>query len=159
MESIDKLRELAADINSTEIIDHLDVVGKFMFRSEWLDSWHKAFDAACDRIEAEIAERYMELPTDADGKPIHIGDGIRISVNKTVAAEFVRCDAVAFEHGDGLVWKLSENVLNAQNLTVEDILCELVEAVRYEQVEGAYLSDSWIADYADEIRELLGVSE
>jgi len=59
LESIEKLRELAADINSTEIIDHLDVVGKFMFHSEWLDSWHKAFDSACDEIEREIAERYM----------------------------------------------------------------------------------------------------
>lgn len=27
-----------------------------------------------DEIEAEVAERYMELPVDADGVPIHIGD-------------------------------------------------------------------------------------
>lgn len=27
-----------------------------------------------DAIEREIAERYMELPLDADGAPIHIGD-------------------------------------------------------------------------------------
>lgn len=74
MESIEKLRELAVDVNTTEIIDHLDVVGKFMLRTDWLDSWHKAFDAACDEIEREIAERYMELPLDADGMPVRIGD-------------------------------------------------------------------------------------
>ena len=34
MESIEKLRELAADINSTEIISHMDEAGKFMFHTE-----------------------------------------------------------------------------------------------------------------------------
>lgn len=29
-----------------------------------------------DAIEREIAEKYMELPVDADGMPIHVGDSI-----------------------------------------------------------------------------------
>lgn len=33
-----------------------------------------ALVAIADRIEAELAERYMELPVDADGVPIHVGD-------------------------------------------------------------------------------------
>lgn len=145
MESIERLRKMDGEM--------LVPLGNGQYVPD-----HSHNDIA-DEIEAEIAERYMELPTDADGKPIHLGDGIRIGCNKTVAAEFVGHDAVAFQHGDGLAWKLSENVRNVQNLTVEDILCELVEAVRYEQVEGAYLSDSWIADFADEIRELMAVGE
>ncbi|MBQ9002679.1 MAG: hypothetical protein IJ087_12580 [Eggerthellaceae bacterium] len=31
MESIEKLHKLAADMNSTEIISHMDVIGKFVF--------------------------------------------------------------------------------------------------------------------------------
>lgn len=76
MKSIEKLRELAADINSTEIIDHISVYPRCELRGDWLDSWHKAFDAACGEIEREIAERYMELPVDADGVPIHMGDSL-----------------------------------------------------------------------------------
>ena len=30
--------------------------------------------ASCDDVEAEITERYMLLPVDADGVPIHVGD-------------------------------------------------------------------------------------
>lgn len=74
IESIEKLRELAADMTSTEILDHLEVSGKFLFHTEWIDSWHSEFDRLCDKIEREISERYMELPVDADGVPIRTGD-------------------------------------------------------------------------------------
>lgn len=59
MESVEKLRELAADINSTEIISHTRFTPPYLFDGDWLDSWHRAFDGACDEIEREIADRYM----------------------------------------------------------------------------------------------------
>lgn len=152
MESIDKLRDLAADINSAEIIDHLDVKGTFVFHSEWLDSWHRAFDAVCYGIEDEIAERYMELPTDADGKPIHLGDGIRISGNETVAAEFVGWDAVAFHRDNGLAWEFTDDVRNVQNRTVEDVLREF--GAEFDDYDDVWLNEK-VAEYADEIRRLL----
>lgn len=31
-------------------------------------------EAIADEIEAEVVERFMELPVDADGVPIHVGD-------------------------------------------------------------------------------------
>lgn len=34
-----------------------------------------------DEIEAEIAEKYMELPVDADGVPIHVGDTLECYAN------------------------------------------------------------------------------
>lgn len=36
--------------------------------------WGVEFDRAIDELEAEIAERFMELPVDADGVVIRIGD-------------------------------------------------------------------------------------
>ena len=39
--------------------------------------------AIADRIDAALAERYVELPKDADGEPIHIGD--RMENNERVA--------------------------------------------------------------------------
>lgn len=35
-----------------------------------------ALKALADRIDAEVAERYMLLPTGADCKPIHVGDTV-----------------------------------------------------------------------------------
>lgn len=80
MKSIEKLREVAEYIyiNNMQIIDHLDVIGSFMLRPEWLDSWHSEFDRLCDEIEREVAERYMELPVDADGVPIHCCERMRL---------------------------------------------------------------------------------
>lgn len=52
----------------------------------------KKMEKIADEVDAEIAERFMELPVDADGVPIHVGDeitdrdcipGIVISVSAT----------------------------------------------------------------------------
>lgn len=161
MESLDKLRELAADINSTEIIDHLDVVGKFMFRSEWLDSWHKAFDAACDRIEAEIAERYMELPTDADGVPIHVGDLIEYGF-KGERLEVTHIGLT--KHGDPTIaYRRPNGTLDSSCIgsecrhvkprTIEDVLRDCCN--EWNEHCGNDWEQSVYAKYADEIRGLL----
>ena len=95
-----ELRELAQDMNWTEIIDHIHA--RNVLDGDWLDSWHKAFDARCDAIDAVHARLEQEndelgktvydmrrefdewkhsldtgwirLPVDADGEPWHIGD-------------------------------------------------------------------------------------
>ena len=74
VESIEKLRDLAADINGNEIIDHMQLYPSCVFDGAWLNSWHHAFDRELEALEREIAERYMELPVDMDGLPWHIGD-------------------------------------------------------------------------------------
>lgn len=148
MKELDKLRELAADINSTEIIDHLDVVGRFMFHCEWLDSWHKAFDAACDAIEQAIAERYMELPLDADGKPWHIGDRtesddcVRAIGHKTIVYDFAENDCD---------WAHTRT--HEKPDTIEDVLRGLVALA--EDTSGGRLDDGDIEGFADEIRRLV----
>ena len=147
LESIEKLREVAADINSTEIIDNLDVVGKFMFHSEWLDSWHKAFDAACDEIEREIAENYIALPKDADGKSWHLGD---ITENGN------RVNGMTFDsHG----WHFT-NTLNDIDPSIHrhvkpDPLKALLEEFATDLAN--YKGDVDFDTYAERIREALGV--
>ena len=74
LESIEKLRELACDINGSEIVDHMQLYPSCVFDGAWLDSWHCEFDRVLEALEREIAEKYMELPVGADGVPIHVGD-------------------------------------------------------------------------------------
>lgn len=163
--SIDELRELAADINSTEIIDHLDVVGKFMFRSEWLDSWHKAFDVACDEIEREIAERYMELPVDADGEVIRVGDvvefgeyrnmGIAKAVNERMVIA-MRIDDTCTNYAKyGLLWD-ADSCRHVKPRTIEDVLLLFKDDCK--KIEDCPFAIDYmptVKRYADEIRGLL----
>jgi len=70
LESIERLRGLATDVNKSEIKDH-DALYSL---DQWLNAWHRAFGKALEALEREIAEKYMELPVDADGVPIHVYD-------------------------------------------------------------------------------------
>ena len=156
MESLDKLRELAADINSTEIIDQLGEVGKFVFRSEWLDSWHKAFDAACDEIESEIAERYMELPLDADGEVIRVGDTLSSDVYDN---DFeVRGWLLGKSNDRWYVLTSLDNMIavdtcrHVKPRTIEDVLRELLRDTAHYFPSDC---EDDIARAADEIRGLL----
>jgi len=144
MESIKKLRELAEDINCCEIIDHIHTRPRFMVDGEWLDSWHKAFDKACEAIEAEIAEKYMRLPLDADGIPIHCGERIISETGRK-----------------GEVW-----LIGVFDLMTSDHMCHdhtkvhhMRERILEDVLQSAGVSVAAIEDVAAEIRELLGVEE
>lgn len=162
MESIEKLRELAADINATEITDHLDVVGKCRFHAEWLNSWHEAFDAACDGIEREIAETHVLLPLDADGVPIHVGDVVEFGETRNkgnVKALNEHMAIVMHVDSDytnyakyGLLWS-ADACTHVKPRTIEDVLQEFGDW--YAHTKGGCDEDGIIAEYADELRELI----
>lgn len=161
IKSIDELRWLASDINSKEIIDHLDGVGKFIVRSEWLDSWHKAFDVACDEIEREIAERYMELPVDADGEVIRVGDTLSSDVYDN---DFeVRGWLLGKSNDRWYVLTSLDNMIavdtcrHVKPRTLEDVLRDCCN--EWNEHCGNDWEQSIYAKYADEIRGLLGVEE
>lgn len=156
MEGIEKLHELALDINGTEIIAHIDLGSRLAFHSEWLDSWHKAFDAACDEIEREIAERYMALPLDVDGVPVHVGDMIQQINHAGVWTDAMRVVAVdengcfALTHGlacEARTYVWGNNCRHVSKRTIEDVL------------QCAGVSVAAIEDVAAEIRELMGVDK
>lgn len=141
IKSIDKLREkIRLDVNNP----WSDLKGDLL--------------SLCDKVEREIAERYMELPTDADGVPIHVGDLLQLGDT--------RSEVMAFEyrpHGklpwswltkDG-EWYSTAFTQHVKPRTLEVVL----EDMLIEKDETDLCSMGLISKYADEIRELLGVGE
>lgn len=104
----------------------------------------------CDEIEAEIAERYLAIPLDADGVPIRVGDKL-IAYNERVDVEGV---------GDGIVIYRTENdelclmfnpaaAVHVKPRTLEDVLEEFADMP--ERIDRIAATKR----YAEEIRELL----
>ena len=110
-----------------------------------------------DEIQAEVDERFMELPLDADGVPIHVGDLVALNYGEPFKVGGIR-DA-------GNQWHIFRYELNrwwspldlhhVKPRTLEDVLCDL------EGMRGNYADYEDVvcraAKYAAEIRELLGV--
>lgn len=145
MESVDKLRELPV-FGAVSVDGDLNATNQRMVcatKEEVLE--------IADAIEAEIAERYMALPVDADGVPIRVNDRL-IAYNERVDVEGV---------GDGIVIYRTENdelclmfnpaaAIHVKPRTLEDVLADFAADVENDRntIETA-------RKYADEIRELL----
>ena len=104
-------------------------------------------------IEAEIDERFMELPVDADGIPIHLGDRL-----KGVFETFEVC-AVGEYHGehcaywaDGRHWDRAFSCHHVKPRTVEDVLEDF--GAKMHGITGEE-SEALVAEAAAEIRELM----
>lgn len=112
-----------------------------------------ALGAIADEIEREVAERFMELPRDSEGVPIHVGDRL-VSYDAETRIEVlaVAADYVVDENG---CTSLARNCCHVKRRTLEEVLLDIVMLpqvlvkVRVEDVKP----------YADEIRELIGGSE
>lgn len=114
-----------------------------------------------DAIEAEIAERFMELPVDADGEPIRPGDiiefggkGERLSVTHIGWTKH-RDPTIAYRRPNGTLdcSCIGENCRHVRPRTVEDVLKEFACAVEG-QNEG--FSALLVKEYADVLRVLIG---
>lgn len=118
--------------------------------------------AMCDKLEREISERYMELPLDADGAPIHVGDEITLPSGKRDTVCFITyrmTDVVFNERG----WVPSQ-CTHAKPRTLEDVLRECVmQSMTVDRVVNGIpvlgidetMFGDWIAENEDELRELL----
>lgn len=139
MKSVDKLRDYAS-------------------RNQRVSGWMTALSRIADEIEAEIAERYMELPVDADGVPIRVYDKL-IAYNKHFSVEGIGNGTVIYLAEDGELGELFNTAatIHVKPRTLEDVLREFAEdAVCCNQFGSLYADEKRIAEYADEIRELLG---
>jgi len=96
--------------------------------------WKLVLEPMLDAIEAELAECYVALPIDSDGKPIHIGDEIEI-----IGGEYGT--AVAIELCEDGGWNVSmrptgwdtPTLFAAESVrhhppTVEDVLRDFIDA-------------------------------
>ena len=169
MKSIEKLRESSHLDDDMWTFD--DGVVMRMFGSDpcepgavnWGEQWRKI----ADEIEAEIAERYMLLPVDADGVPIQIGDLLESSeINKQFMCRGMSLALQSNEKWWTVEWNYDHYYGTSEYVSakscrhvnpdpLKELLDELVCDVRKEGYERSQLSDKAIADYAQRIREAL----
>ena len=113
----------------------------------------KRAEEIADRIEAEIAERYMELPVGADDLPIRVGDELEGGFTVDyVAPHWVLAAGRGARHED--------NCRHVKPRTLEDVLRDVwKEALDYAKSDMWRNPDKVFAERADEIRELMGGKE
>ena len=110
-----------------------------------------------DEIEAEIAKRFMELPVDADGVPIRVGEtvyGKHIRGNPEYIVSGFEFDTKHDQWNikTGAASSASQGLLShVKPRTLEDVLEDLV--IEHDETDG---DRGIITKYAAEIRELLG---
>jgi len=136
MESIDKLRETLRKCGCSDDCYSCAVSYEF--------------GGIADEIEREIAEKYMLLPVDAEGVPIHVGDCMLVRTIKT----YVRAigDGYWIDGTEGFT-HTPEDWSHYKSRTIEDVLREFAE-----QAENGKYSNSVVSKYADELRSM-GVRE
>ena len=112
-----------------------------------------------DEIEVEIADNYMRLPVDANGVPIHLYDKLLKSTGaaKPTYGEVVGIsdDSVFFNAKQGWESNWSKLTRHVKPRTLEDILGDYVEAWDSRAITERDAQEI-TAEFADEIRELLG---
>ena len=174
MESIEKLR------NSSHLDDNkwtLSTGEVFnFFGSEPIDhdaiNWGEQWRKIADEIEAEIAEKYMELPVDADGVPIRVGD----MLNWEYESEKYTVCAVApgrvhhWIQQDGKRSTIDyppNQVTHYKQRTLEDVLEDYVVEYQTRAARSNFGSEHFdhvdvhemVKRCADEIRDLMGGTE
>lgn len=160
IQAIDKLRK-AADGDSPFWCSMVRMFteGDGMSASE--DQSRNAALALADEIESEIRNRYMLLPVDADGVPVHFGDRLKNEARGGVSSEgnIVKMEYCYGPLGKDPKWIVDfggwvdpKTCTHAEPRSLEDVLQDMLENA------GAY-DGNFISAYAYEIRELLGVSE
>ena len=151
MKSIEKLRESLKDCTSEAGIE------PNRFDTYWITA--RACDMLIDEIEAEIAEKYMELPVDADGVPIHVGDSIEYPNGRRDVVRFITVnDNVPTFNERGWVASKCRHV---KPDPIKELLSELANDVWEASCTcQTTWSDSGLDGieerYAERIRELLG---
>ena len=111
-----------------------------------------------DEIEAEIAERYMLLPVDADGVPIRVGD-VMVDYKTPRNVVAVAPDSFmmsGYEIDSFYRPGLAKNHRHVKPRTIEDVLADFASKQHGITKEE---NDALIAECAAEIRELMEVRD
>ena len=157
MESIEKLRGLASEISKGDIDAHLKSgpLGDGV-NIDWLAVWHRKFDELINSIQAEVDEKYMLLPVDADGVPIHMGDTLQLGDTRGEVVALTYCPANGklpwewqCDTGD---WYNTAFARHVKPRTVEDVLLDLTNEVASQGHQIGLTANEIIAKYASELR-------
>lgn len=139
IESIEKLRKWVKSLytpNSGELkVEGLDIA---------------------DEIEAEIESRYMLLPVDADGVPIHVGDEL---FNKNKPTDVYKVTAIA-DNGYIRIYHDTAHIHSSQcrhvkPRTIEDVLRDYGEEIARQGHQAGLTMGEITAKYADELRGMM----
>ena len=161
LKSVERLLEFVGDMNATEINDHIKArpdgfAVSFRIDNEWLDGWNRAV-LAIEKIEQEVSERYMELPLDADGVPIRVGDVMEFSafeIEKPVTRMvdgigqgvfFAWCGERGYQQHEAKRYR------HHHEPTVEDVLREMVAAYMDTPLDDSN-DGEFFAEYAAKLR-------
>lgn len=115
-----------------------------------------------DEVEAEITERYMELPVDADGVPIHVGDTLQLgdTGGEVVALTYCPSDGkFPWEWKcDTGGWHKTAFARHAKPQTLEEVLGKaLVDASCAGADIGRYINplEPYMTGLADTVRTMV----
>lgn len=123
--------------------------------------------AMCDKVEREVSERYIPLPVDMDGVPIHYGDSLSYCGEHggTVTCKVSNMEYRERSYGeaDWLVnaagWVFPGDTAHVNPRTIEDVLTDFANEVARQGHQIGLTGHELAMRYADEICEVLGVSE
>ena len=113
------------------------------------DDGNKLLDLA-DRIDSEM----VELPKDADGEYIHIGDVMEwCDSGETLTVEGIGSDVLFYIDGENAEWTAARNKRHHHAPTVEDVLREFAEKVIDSQIPSVHPTyEEAITEYAAKLR-------
>ena len=115
----------------------------------------KVVNDLADEIEKELGERYVELPLDKDGVPIHVGDEMvdtyghefvvrELDFRKTI----VRVYGIAY--GIGHLYEPSQTI-HRHEPTAEEVIGELIHDVCHMH-ESSKTHDQLVKEYAKRLQ-------
>lgn len=143
MESIEKLRTAARNMAKGRNLEEHEECNLLLY--------------IANEIEREIAEKYMELPVDADGVPIHEGDVIQFVNEQGGTGAHVEVDAVSkyyAYYGEGKHFYKASMCRHVK----PDPIKELLEKFAYEVCDlNVTVAD--LERYAAKIREAVSADE
>ena len=141
MRSIDELRKSADDCTQIAGIDN-------KFETVWMTK--SCFTQALDDIEREVKECYVELPKDADGKPIRVGDVLDANRGTVTCIRYAG-------HGWEIVTDHTysynpADLRHCHEPTVEDTLTKMVEQAVGHSAAHTTVALNAIAEYAAKLQ-------
>lgn len=115
-------------------------------------------DACIKAVEAEIADRFIELPTDADGVPWTLEtESFVDDAGIEVVFSGLKVDCKGrWKILSNCVWHNPSLCRHVKPRMLEDVLEDCINEFSHRCTEGKYDTRPTVAKYADEIRELLG---
>ena len=114
----------------------------------------ETINSIADEIEHEVAERFMELPVDADGVPIRVGDRLH-GVYETFEVCAVSKHYAYWEYGRH--WDKASECRHVEPRTLEDVLDEYYDKRGWDECDNCALdAEKLTTEFADEIRAMFG---